>query len=168
MDCSGEWGCWGACTSPSIIAPLFTRKRFYVTKIYAKNGGAACLIQETENCVPSVCYSAESSFSGFGAKMMGLKPIQTLPPSHPSLTTCSLKSTDIIPKTDPAAKSCSGPEVFYAVDATSGTSKSTLATGRFNLFLDPNTTAIKHVLTFHSLIQSSSLSLSSLSSLDNT
>ena len=58
-----------------------------------------------------------------GAKMMGLKPIQTLPPSHPSLTTCSLKSTDIIPKTDPAASSCSGPEVFYAVDATSGTSR---------------------------------------------
>ena len=130
MDCSGEWGCWGACTSPSIIAPLFTRKRFYVTKIYAKNGGAACLIQETENCVPSVCYSSESSFSGFGAKMMGLKPIQTLPPSHPSLTTCSLKSTDIIPKTDPAAKLCSGPELFYAVDATSGTSKSTLARNR--------------------------------------
>ena len=42
-----------------------------------------------------------------------------------------------------------------------------------NLFLDPNTTAIKHVLTFHSLIQPSSLSSSSLSSLslsslDNT
>jgi hypothetical protein len=35
---------------------------------------------------------------------------------------------------------------------------------RFNIFLDPNTTAIKHVLTFHSLIQSSSISSSSLSS----
>ena len=33
--------------------------------------------------------------------------------------------------------------------------------GRFNLFLDPNSTAIEHVLTFHSLIQSSFLSLSS-------
>ena len=35
---------------------------------------------------------------------------------------------------------------------------------KFNLFLDPITTAIKHVLTFHSLIQSSSISSSSLSS----
>ena len=35
------------------------------------------------------------------------------------------------------------------------------------MFLDPNTTAIQHVLTFHSLIQSFSLSSSSLSSLDN-
>ena len=35
---------------------------------------------------------------------------------------------------------------------------------RFNLFLDPNTTAIKHVLTFHSLVQSSSISSSSISS----
>ena len=34
--------------------------------------------------------------------------------------------------------------------------------------LNPNTTAIKHVLTFHSLIRSSSISSSSLSSLDNT
>ena len=40
--------------------------------------------------------------------------------------------------------------------------------GRFNLFRDPNTTAIKYVLTFHSLIQSSSISSSSLSSLNNT
>ena len=29
------------------------------------------------------------------------------------------------------------------------------ATGRFNLFLDPNTTAIEYVLTFYSRIQSS-------------
>ena len=35
---------------------------------------------------------------------------------------------------------------------------------KFNLFLDPITTAIKHVLTFHSLIQSSSISPSSISS----
>ena len=35
---------------------------------------------------------------------------------------------------------------------------------RFNLFLDPNSTAIEDVLTFHSLIQSSFLSSSSLSS----
>tara|TARA_B100000780_G_scaffold207266_1_gene147632 strand:- start:106 stop:555 length:450 start_codon:yes stop_codon:yes gene_type:complete len=35
---------------------------------------------------------------------------------------------------------------------------------RFNLFLDPNSTAIEHVLIFYSLIQSSSLSSSSLSS----
>ena len=34
--------------------------------------------------------------------------------------------------------------------------------------LNPNTTAIKHVLTFHSLIQSSSISSSSLPSLNNT
>ena len=34
--------------------------------------------------------------------------------------------------------------------------------GRFKSFLDPNTTAIKHVLTFHSFIQSSSISSSSL------
>ena len=43
----------------------------------------------------------------------------------------------------------------------------------FILFLDPNTAAIKHVLTFYFLIQSSVLSSSylsssSLSSLDNT
>ena len=33
---------------------------------------------------------------------------------------------------------------------------------RFNLFLDPNSTAIEHVLIFYSLIQSSSLSSSFL------
>ena len=36
--------------------------------------------------------------------------------------------------------------------------------GRFNLFLDPNTTAIEHVLTSYSRIQSSSLPSSSLPS----
>ena len=38
------------------------------------------------------------------------------------------------------------------------------STGRFNRSLNPNTTAIEYVLTFHSLIQSSSLSSSTLSS----
>ena len=43
-------------------------------------------------------------------------------------------------------------------DTSNSTVVKHISDSRFNLFLDPNSTAIEHVLTFHYLIQSSFLS----------
>jgi hypothetical protein len=140
VDCEGAWGCWSSCTSLSGNTPPFTRNRNYVVQIYKKNGGSACPTAETDSCVPDVCYSADSpELSSFGAKMMGMRPIQTLPSGHPGLsrTDCGgpLTTTDIIPTYDAALSGvdCSGGPLLYAYDSTSGTTKSTMANGKDGL-----------------------------------
>ncbi len=152
VNCEGEWGCWSSCTSPTIYSPPFTKKRKYVIQIYSKNGGNSCPTEETKSCVPDVCYSAESSVSSFGSKIMDLRPMQTLPPGHPGLsrTDCGgpVSSNDMIPTDNSNLQGhlCSGAPLLYYYDSTTGTSKSNLNVqdGASQLFFMQDSNAMLH------------------------
>ena len=98
-------------------------------QIYAKYGGASCPTEESSSCVPDVCYSAESTSSSFCAKKMGMRPIRTLPVGHPGLsrTDCGgpLTNTDIIPVATDPPTDCTGPQLFYAHNPSTGRTEAT-------------------------------------------
>ena len=144
-DCEGAWGCWSPCATPNYLQPPWTKYRDFVVAVGTKNGGRACPTRETKKCLPDVCFSGESGSSQFGAKMEGMVPLRHLPPVHPAFarTGCggplesgwlssSSSSTDVwspgadvspskywLPPVDAGkSKECTGPELWYAVDAT--------------------------------------------------
>ena len=137
VNCEGYWGQWSTCASPNGNYPPFTRTRSYIITVSKKNGGNSCPPSDTEPCLSDICYSAESKADSSGAKTkeMDLRPLRTLSPGHPAFSrkNCGgpLQTTDDIPTVDKnQALDCTGPNLFYAYDATTKRTKTTMVDGK--------------------------------------
>ena len=138
VDCEYSFSGWTKCTTTptakAYYGPWGQSRTVTVTQ-QPQNGGAACPSGESRPCQQSICYDVTSEDASFPS-ILNVKAIESLPTNHPARTRtdCGGAVASGLPQ-GPDGCGLTESELFYAFDATSKQSKSTVATPGTSKFM---------------------------------